>query len=333
MGIREQLAAHDARFISVSELLTSISNAEGITPQEVARAILLAGVLQSVSPLLRSHISGAYYMHGGEFAVSYELEYVAYRGNTELSCDAECDFLNGDPGLSREEVVAALKANGWSIPPCLADPKTTVQDHPVLTPPITITFLDAAILLSKENGGNWESRLHAAIKSDDIMSGVATPDPRQQRVSIPSLQEWCTKHGFKWPATVQTLTEPTIGEGLRQALAELRAECEALRDERAQLQEEMERLRTANAALRDARPALAMELLQIKGETFKKLLGVIEEFPQQYPNAKTAVFKLDDDVRPWIEKITSFGKREAHVFGTIVAEHFDLKTGRTKTFT
>ncbi len=86
----------------------------------------------------------------------------------------------------------------------------------------------------------------------------------------------------------------------------------------AELEAEVGRLR---AALEVAtRPDITTS---IGGETFAKLMKVIDAYPQAY-QGKTHV-KLDDDLRPWIKEKFDCSDREKHVFGSIVAEHFKLE--------
>ncbi|MBS0372530.1 MAG: hypothetical protein JSS57_25420 [Proteobacteria bacterium] len=107
--------------------------------------------------------------------------------------------------------------------------------------------------------------------------------------------------------------------------AQLQAECDALRNELSSVQKEADRLRAENAALLCCTGSEKADAVvrQIQGETFQKLVEVIEAFPAQYPNPEAA--KLNDDIRPWIKEKTGCSDREVHVFGAIVAEHFSLR--------
>lgn len=89
-----------------------------------------------------------------------------------------------------------------------------------------------------------------------------------------------------------------------------------------ELEAELERLKSMSQGV-SAWKENASEALQIKGETFKKLLGLIAKFPSKYPDRSRA--KLDADVRPWMEEEAGLSKRETHVFGVIIAQHFGLK--------
>ena len=63
----------------------------------------------------------------------------------------------------------------------------------------------------------------------------------------------------------------------------------------------------------------------IGGDTFARLQRAIAAFPDQYPDYQSQPPKLKDVVRPWLKKVgLACNDREAHVFGTIIAEHFKL---------
>lgn len=67
------------------------------------------------------------------------------------------------------------------------------------------------------------------------------------------------------------------------------------------------------------------EFVEITGQTFERLQRTIAAFPVRYPNYKSQSPKLKDDVRAWLkETALAANDREAHVFGTIIAEHFKL---------
>lgn len=72
--------------------------------------------------------------------------------------------------------------------------------------------------------------------------------------------------------------------------------------------------------------------VEISGQTFARLQRAIAAFPVCYPDYKTEPLKMDLDIRPWL-KTTRLANsdREAHVFGTILAEHFKLLAGTQKT--
>lgn len=68
----------------------------------------------------------------------------------------------------------------------------------------------------------------------------------------------------------------------------------------------------------------------VKGEMAIRLRRCIEAFPHKYPEYRTRRPKLDTDIRPWIKDEFGASDREAHVFGAMVAEHFDLSSDTQK---
>lgn len=71
-------------------------------------------------------------------------------------------------------------------------------------------------------------------------------------------------------------------------------------------------------------------VVEISGQTFSRLRRTIAAFPERYPDYQSQPPKLKDDVRVWLkETALAVNDREAHVFGTIIAEHFKL-LGDTK---
>jgi hypothetical protein len=63
----------------------------------------------------------------------------------------------------------------------------------------------------------------------------------------------------------------------------------------------------------------------INGATFAKLQRAIAAFPSRYPDHATRLPKLDADLRPWLKEAgMATNDREAHVFGAILLEHFEL---------
>ena len=63
----------------------------------------------------------------------------------------------------------------------------------------------------------------------------------------------------------------------------------------------------------------------VNGPTYAKLMQAIEEFPLKYPDYKTNAPKLNDDVRPWMQKPPlKCSVREAQVFSLIIFETLGL---------
>lgn len=66
-------------------------------------------------------------------------------------------------------------------------------------------------------------------------------------------------------------------------------------------------------------------VVEIAGQTFSRLQRSIAAFPVRYPDYQSQPPKLKDDVRVWLkEAALASSDREAHVFGTIIAEHFNF---------
>ncbi|WP_153147355.1 hypothetical protein [Dechloromonas sp. H13] len=72
--------------------------------------------------------------------------------------------------------------------------------------------------------------------------------------------------------------------------------------------------------------------IEIRGDIFRRLQRAISAFPSRYPDYKTEQPKLTIDVRAWLKEVSlAMNDREAHVFGAIIAEHFDLSGDTQKT--
>lgn len=74
------------------------------------------------------------------------------------------------------------------------------------------------------------------------------------------------------------------------------------------------------------------EFVEINGPTFERLQRAVAAFPARYPDHQLQPPKLKDDVRVWLKEASlASSDREAHVFGTIIAEHFNLLGGTQET--
>lgn len=79
-------------------------------------------------------------------------------------------------------------------------------------------------------------------------------------------------------------------------------------------------------------PAVDEDNVKIAGPTHKRLQRAIAAFPARYPGYKERPPKLGDDVRVWLREVSiAANDREAHVFGAIIAEHFNLLGDTQKT--
>ena len=132
MGIRETLAAHDARFISLAELLAAVAEAEGVTVEDAARAFSLCKFMSKVNHRLRSFVDGAYTESNGA-AAYYELDNAINKGANNYLCDqVENDYAEGEPGFFRDEIAVPLAECGFAVPKSITSripevPKTNAE--------------------------------------------------------------------------------------------------------------------------------------------------------------------------------------------------------------
>lgn len=116
MGIRETLAAHDARFISFAELLKAVAEAEGVTAQEAARAFSVCGFMLKVRHRLRNFVDGAYAECNGG-AAWYELEKAMSPESVNCMYDqVQSDYAQGEPGFFKDEIAVPLAECGFAVP-------------------------------------------------------------------------------------------------------------------------------------------------------------------------------------------------------------------------
>lgn len=84
-------------------------------------------------------------------------------------------------------------------------------------------------------------------------------------------------------------------------------------------------LNSMRSVVRSSSENYLVETSGVLGPTFARLQRTIAAFPVRYPDYQSQPPKLKDDVRPWLKEAGLAGNdREAHVFGTIIAEHFKL---------
>lgn len=247
MRIREQLAAHDARFISVSGLINDIADDEGVTFAEVARLLILDGVLNHLQTRLKLHGHGGY-SEGGDAAANFELENAICDGKARLDDCAQNEFREGEPGFFRDEVAEALKVAGWRVPSTLAGQMAEVSKLPPtprerpdllpFVPRVNISLAEAADILREANGGEWWAALEDAVDSDQIKAGTWGAYRGEQPLSHADIRAWCEAGGIIWPVPPPPGSIPATDEGLREALAVAQAKCEALHAELASLRAE-----------------------------------------------------------------------------------------------
>lgn len=88
-------------------------------------------------------------------------------------------------------------------------------------------------------------------------------------------------------------------------------------------------LRSEDGEAKAIEAVRAVQIKDVKGKTFARLMRSIANFPDRYPYYETNPPKLNNDIRPWLHEagLVNDGAngREAIVFGRIIAEHFKLK--------
>lgn len=312
MGIRKQLAAHDARFISFDDLLSAVAEAEGVSVAETARHMSINGVLNGATHRLRNWVNGSYAEGCGD-AADYLIESAIHPDKKIWISDAAQNEMNaGEPGFFRDEIAGTLSACGIAIPTCLqssaAQAKPAEAAKAVPAPPqqklaellpfvqrVNVTLNEAADLLAEANGGRWYAALEDAADSGQVQAGTWSVDRGEQPLSHADLRAWCEAGGFIWPVPLPPA--PTAIEKLFQATQEngrstieldiLRQELEAVTKERDRLRADLEHLRTAlnlnQAARSDGWTKHSTRL-------FNLLPTVIEMAKQEQSWPKQAVF-------------------------------------------
>jgi hypothetical protein len=88
-----------------------------------------------------------------------------------------------------------------------------------------------------------------------------------------------------------------------------------------------ERIPKLESELKSAKTKIAdmdnMLNASINGQIFANLQRAVTDFPTRYPQYSERFPKLDSDVRPWLKEAgIAANDREAHVFSSILSEHF-----------
>lgn len=132
MNIRDMLAAHDAEYISLGQLLKDVAKAGGVTVHEAARALLLKGALSRVDvfvPLLsggaRSRLTAFFMM--GRTCLDHM---AAASGDDPIPEKTAEDLVRFE--LQRREVAQALEDHGFKVPASLGGETTNagLRDAP-----------------------------------------------------------------------------------------------------------------------------------------------------------------------------------------------------------
>jgi len=248
VGIRDRLAAHDAKFISFGELLTAIAEAEGVTIQEVARAWSLEPLLRTLKPVLRLHDDGDFAEGGGD-AHHYELQCALNGGKAWMDEAAQSELGMGEPGFFREDAENVLLAAGWSPHADLigkegasvAKPAPSNRARPDLlafVPRVNIALGDAARILGDEHSagawGRWRDALADAVDAGRILAGSWGMDRDEQTLSHADIRAWCKASGITWPVPLPEGCESDAAA----VDANLRAELDKARECIAELERE-----------------------------------------------------------------------------------------------
>lgn len=123
MGIRNLLAAHDARFIRLLDLLPLFAKAEGVTIQEVARALDVRNLLMRVHLMTQMQAGDnddmfqpgeTFHIQTGSGIGHRVLKSIGRTG--QLSEKDRLDLQEEDVGFIRNDVAAALSSCGFAIP-------------------------------------------------------------------------------------------------------------------------------------------------------------------------------------------------------------------------
>lgn len=332
MGIRDQLAAHDAKFISFSELLAAIAEEDGVTIQEVARAWSLEPILRALKPVLRLHGDGDF-AEGDGSAHQHELECALNGGKAWMDDAAQSELRMGEPGFFRYDAETGLLVACWPIPARLAEPAGTAVAKPVpsvpvrsdllsYVPRVNIALDDAAMILGNEhsNGawGHWRDSLSDAVDAGRIQAGTWGLERGEQPLFHDDIRAWCKAMGILWPVPLPKRCESDAtadDSDLKAELDRARARIAELESERAELLKRIE----ATAATVGA--------AAIKSPTLQRIIEAVGHYPAwratkpQEPNLKSVLDWQENQQR---EK--GNGSRVAHVAHHVIAEHFGLKS-------
>lgn len=263
MGIRDQLAAHDARFIAFDVLLTAVAEAEGVSVEEAARHMSIHNVLSGAIHRLRNYLDGSFSEGCGDAAFHCLESAIHQDKNIWISDSAQNEINAGEPGFFRDEIAITLAACGIAVPACLkstepqakpAEAAKAVPAPPTLNlanllpfvPRVNITLGEAADLLAEANGGKWYATLEDAVDSGPIQGGSWSMDRDEQPLSHDDIRAWCEAGGIVWPVPLPLRVAPATDAGLR-------AELEAVTRER-------DELRVASESAKERAPALAANL-------------------------------------------------------------------------
>lgn len=355
MGIRDRLAAHDARFISLSDLLEMLADADNVTVQDAARALLVDQVLSSIPVQMKLHGSGSY-MDGGNAALNYKLSRAVNGSSVECSELAQNELDAGEPGFFRSDVESALVAAGWKVPTwrtsqeLKAESGKTAQRVPPdllpFVPRVNVTLGEAATILAKEYGdgdgawGKWWDALVDAVDMCIIQAGTWSSNRNEQSLLQSDIRTWCTYSGLNWPVPLPPGSPPATDEGLREALAaserdraDLKAKLQRMTDLERQNQElraELSQLRAARTSHPERPDEETLSVGQINSPSLRRIVEAVEQYPDWRSSWERERGRQPQltDIQEWqsdAQKKKPGGERLAYTAYVVILEHFKVK--------
>jgi hypothetical protein len=297
VGIRDELAAHDARFISVDELLEAVAEAEGVSVAQAARYMSLNGVMVVATHRLRGWHNGEYYDGRGD-AAAYSIDSAIHpEKNAYRTSATEAELQQGEPGFFRSEIAVVLADRGIAVPACLgaadkapaAKQASKTHDLPVwmraYAARVWIPLSHAADIISGVEPGDipfnepdgyahWIDALKDAANSGQIDAGGWSTDQREQPLSHASIRAWCANNGIVWPVPPPPAS-PTLAKLFQAAeengrsvieLETLRRKLEAVTEERDKLKADIEETKEERDAYHAAYARQCEEVERLRAE-------------------------------------------------------------------
>ncbi|WP_300440212.1 hypothetical protein [Zoogloea sp.] len=211
MGVRDLLAEHDDEcFISLTDLLDVVAEAEGVPTKEVARAFSVCRLLHKVEIQLRKYDNNEI-SAGGLALAFHNLQEAILNTHINASADVLSEAREAEPGFLRQEVAVTLQECGIKVPPCLLKGRRTpLWKHVYAVREWVSLQAAASILTGKEPGAadsedhqdfyHWREALQDAASSQLI----SVKDGRSALLNSTELSQadirtWCDRNGFVWP--------------------------------------------------------------------------------------------------------------------------------------
>lgn len=211
MGVRDLLAKHDdERFISFTDLLDVVAEAEGVPTKEVARAFSVCHLLHKVEVQLRKYDNNE--ISEGGFALAFhDLQEAISNTHINASADVLSEARHSEAGFLRQEVAVTLQECGITVPPCLLKGRgTPLWKHVYAVRQWVGLQAAASILTGKEPGAadsddhqdfyHWREALKDAANSQLIATRDGeSPLLNSIELSQADIRNWCDRNGFVWP--------------------------------------------------------------------------------------------------------------------------------------